>query len=469
MKLRALLLLSLFAAAVNLSAGTGRMIIVNADMPGVGLNDPTPAAPVAGNDGTTLGQQRRNVLEFAAQRWTTLLDTNVDIRVRTSFASMDCDDSGVVLAAAASATWSANFTNAPRENVWYPAALANKFAGRDLTPNDVDIFVQFNVEMDKPGCRGDFGWYYGLDVDEGDHESMLTVALHEIGHGLGMSGRGVDFFQNRPTVYDLHMLDLTAGRTWDQMTAEQRRVSSTNTGKLVWNGANVSAKAAQLLQRPPVLTVGAKNYDVGMASFGATLSRASMSGRVVPARDASNEEGPSATDGCTPYDNAADVAGKISLVDRGSCTFVQKALMAQAAGATGLVIADNRKEASCVNVPPAMSGSNPLVLIPVMSVTQDDGAELRAQATDNVVNGLLRLDPSRMAGASPEGYVRLYAPCTFSAGSSLYHWDTPASPNLLMEPFISGDLLDSVDLSIYQMMDIGWTQWPRSGRRVLRR
>jgi hypothetical protein len=194
-----------------------------------------------------------------------------------------------------------------------------------------------------------------------------------------------------------------------------------------------------------------------------------MSGPVVPAQDANNAEGPSTTDGCTQYDNAADVAGKISLVDRGVCTFVQKALMAQAAGAIGLVIADNREEAGCVNVPPAMSGSDPEVRIPVMSVTQDDGAELRTQATGATVNGLLRLDPSRMAGASPEGYVRLYAPCTFSPGSSLYHWDTPASPNLLMEPFISGDLLDSVDLTIYQLMDLGWTQWPRTGRRVLRR
>jgi hypothetical protein len=469
MKLRGLLLLSLLAVAASLSAGTGRMIIISNDLQGVGLNDPTPATPIAGNNGTTLGQQRRNVLELAAQRWTTLLDTNVDIRVRTSFVSMDCDDTGVVLAAANSVTWSANFANAPRQNVWYPAALANRFAGTDLTPNDADIFVQFNLEMDKPACRGDRGWYYGLNVDEGNDESLLTVALHEIGHGLGMSGRGVDFFQNRPTVYDLHMLDLTAGRTWDQLTLEQRRVSSTNTGKLVWNGANVTAKAAQLLRRPPVLTVGVKNYDLGTASFGPSLALASMSGRVVPAVDANNEEGPSTTDGCTQYDNAADVAGKISLVDRGTCTFVQKALIAQAAGAVGLVIIDNRKEANCINVPPAMSGSDPAVHIPVMSVTQDDGAELRGQATANAVNGLLRLDPSRMAGASAEGYLRLYAPCTFSPGSSLYHWDTTASPNLLMEPFISGDLLDSVDISIYQMMDLGWTQWPRTGRRVLRR
>jgi hypothetical protein len=316
---------------------------------------------------------------------------------------------------------------------------------------------------------GDRSWYYGLDVHEGEDDSMFMVALHEMGHGLGMSSRGIEFFQNRPTIYDVHMLDLTAGRTWDQMTAEQRRISSTNAGKLVWNGANVTARAPQVLTRPPVLTVGAKNYDIGTATFGLPVSGASMSGPVVAVRDAENEEGPTARDGCTPYENASAVAGKIALVDRGTCTFVQKALTAQAAGAVGLVIVDNRKEQDCVNVPPAMSGSTTQVMIPVMSVTQDDGGELRAQADAGTANALLRVDPSRLAGTSPEGYVRLYAPCTFNAGSSLYHWDTPATPNLLMEPFISADLIDRVDLTMEQLMDLGWTPWPRTGRRVLRR
>ena len=82
--------------------------------------------------------------------------------------------------------------------------------------------------------------------------------------------------------------------------------------------------------------------------------------------------------------------------------------------------------------------------------------------------GMLRVDPSRLAGTSDQGYVRLYAPCTFSAGSSKHHWDTVASPNLLMEPFINSDLPDGLDLSIYQLQDIGWTM-PRTGRRFLKR
>ena len=39
-------------------AGGATITIVNMNAPGVGFNDPTPAAPVGGNPGTTVGQQR---------------------------------------------------------------------------------------------------------------------------------------------------------------------------------------------------------------------------------------------------------------------------------------------------------------------------------------------------------------------------------------------------------------------------
>ena len=44
------------------------------------------------------------------------------------------------------------------------------------------------------------------------------------------------------------------------------------------------------------------------------------------------------TDGCSPYTNAAAVAGNIAMVDRGRCSFEAKAQVATAAGATALII-----------------------------------------------------------------------------------------------------------------------------------
>ena len=62
---------------------------------------------------------------------------------------------------------------------------------------------------------------------------------------------------------------------------------------------------------------------------------------VVLALDAANTDGPTTTDGCTAFTNAAAVAGKIAVIDRGVCLFVEKAKNAQNAGAVGVVIFNN--------------------------------------------------------------------------------------------------------------------------------
>ena len=51
---------------------------------------------------------------------------------------------------------------------------------------------------------------------------------------------------------------------------------------------------------------------------------------------------------------------------------------------------------------------------------------------------------------------RLYAPNPTEPGSSISHWDTSATPNLLMEPNLSGDLPHAVDLTLPLLRDIGW-------------
>lgn len=466
---RGFLVTILLVLAADALAGTGRIIIVNRDGAGVGFNDPTPVTPVGGNEGTTIGQQRLNVFERAGARWSSVLEINVDIRVRASFASLLCSNDSVILGQASALTTHMNFTNAPLRDVLYPAALANQLAGRDLAPSEDDIFAQFNSALDNPTCRGAAGWYYGFDGNEETDDALYTVVLHELGHGLGFIGGGVD--QSTPTVFDTNIFDVTAGLRWNQMNAPQRELSALNTGKLVWAGPNVTARAPLFLEPVTTLTVTepsavARNYDIGTAGFGPAANRSFISGPIVAATDAANVDGPATTDGCSAYENAAAVAGRIALVDRGTCTFVIKALNAQAAGAVGLVIADNRKE-TCQ--PPSMGGSDDSVRIPVVSITQDDGAALRAQLPATTVSASLRVDPSQRAGMTSAGQVRLYAPCTLQGGSSIYHFDTTASPNLVMEPAINADLLDTLDLTVYLMMDLGWTQPPRTGRRTLRR
>lgn len=458
----------MIAAALPALAGKGKIVIINRDAAGKGFNDPTAATPVGGNPGTTIGAQRMYVFERAAERWSVLLDTDVDIFVEASFVTLTCEATAGVLAQAGPIAWRRDFAAAPHANTWYPIALANKLAGEDLEPFANDITLQANIQLDRPTCLGDTGWYYGLDGNEGDSYDLYTTIMHELAHGLGMSGNGRSpfFTQGIPAVADLFTFDRTAGRTWAQMSQEERNVSLENTGNLVWNGDNVRIASSQYLQPMVTLSVTepasvAGNYDIGAASFGPSARVSPLTGSVVRATDAADEDGPSATDGCSPFTNASAIAGNIALIDRGDCPFVQKARNAQAAGARGVVIAD-RELTTCQ--PPDMVGDAPDVTIPVVSIGTTDGDLLKAQLNANVpMNASLRIDRTQLAGTSKEGHMRLYAPCIDSPGSSTRHWDTVASPNLLMEPEINGDIL-GVDLTLYQMLDIGWTMRPKSGR-----
>jgi len=121
---------------------------------------------------------------------------------------------------------------------------------------------------------------------------------------------------------------------------------------------------------------------------------------------------------------------------------------------------------------PLAGGADATITIPIMSVSQDDGDAIRAQLA-NGVTATLRVDPTTLAGATNTGLMRLYAPCTLSDGSSVFHWDITAFPNLLMEPSISGDLTHGVDITINQLIDLGWSRaadsGPPSGRKTLKR
>jgi len=66
------------------SQGAATIVILNANAAGVGFNDPTPAAPVGGNPGTTRGQQRLNAFQAAANIWGATLNSTVTIVVQAT-------------------------------------------------------------------------------------------------------------------------------------------------------------------------------------------------------------------------------------------------------------------------------------------------------------------------------------------------------------------------------------------------
>src|SRR5262245_21350935 len=250
------------------------------------------------------------------------------------------------------------------------------------------------------------------------------------------------------------------------MPNSQRAASSINFGNLVWSGATFTGAGPSVLVlgNPQVDVLSpaaiARTYQFGTAAFGPAVGSPNVTNSVVAAQDAADATGPSSTDGCTAFTNAAAVAGHIALVERGTCGFAVKARNATDAGARAVAIYNN--EANADAAPPGMADdgvNGAFVTIPAVSLTRDDGLGIVGQLGSGVTASLL-VNPNVRAGADPEGRVRLYAPNPLVGGSSVSHYDSVAFHNLLMEPAINPDLTHEVsapaDLTLELFRDIGW-------------
>jgi len=83
----------------------------------------------------------------------------------------------------------------------------------------------------------------------------------------------------------------------------------------------------------------------------------------------------------TPLTNAAQVAGKIVLIDRGAVTFATKAANAQAAGAIGIVVANNAGD-------PIVQGSTGPLSVPDVMISTADGTTIKSAANFNATTGV---------------------------------------------------------------------------------
>ena len=454
-------LVSLFALLCLLVPAIGSAttisIVIN-DGAGEGFNDPTVVAPVGSNPGTTLGQQRLNVFQTAARIWSRVLRSDVEIVVSSQFNPQTCSTSGAVLGSAGTTTIHSDFTNAPMAGTWYHAALANMLSGTDLNGATAEINATFNSDLDNACLGPGTGWYYGMDdsVPAG-LTNLLPVVLHEIGHGLGFANfineSNGQLVSGLPDIFSVFTYDNTAMKFWPAMTDAERIASAINTGNVVWDGANVNADAPSFLGKQPIMVINspmgiAGTYAAQGASFGPTVVIPGVTGDVVLADDSTS----TTSDACEALTNGGAISGNIALVDRGNCTFVLKVANAQAAGAIGVIVANN----VATGLPP-MGGSDPSITIPSLGISQADGNSIKANLPGT--NATLTTDATQLSGSDATGHVLLYAPNPVQLGSSISHWDTTATPNLVMEPAITSTLFCQLDLTISLMRDIGWATY----------
>ncbi len=464
------------AAALPAQSWAANVVVVNGDPAGVGFNDPTPATPVGGNPGTTRGQQALNVFQSAADAWGQRLQSDQTISVYATFEALACTPTSATLGSAGTIYITRDDPAAPGGKgltpaTWYHAALAEKLTKTDLISTDTipapslpyEIRARFNRNLGLPGCldaNGGTGWYFGLDNRQpATGIDLKAVVLHEMGHGLGFSIASTNSstgarFQGLPSVWEQFMYDASTGKTWLTMTDAERAASARNDPNLVWIGQQANNNVNSVLDRAVTLNAtGVSPISLSAASFGAQGQVSQAPGQSLSVTVAAPNDGVGdPLDACEPF-APGSLAGQFALVNRGTCAFVLKAQNAQAAGAIGLLIANN------VSGSLSPGGSDPSVTIPVFGMTMTDGAALRSAIGAGTLAGQINASAHIRAGTTA-GYPRLYAPAAFASGSSVSHWDVSLTKSVLMEPFITPELTSSVknpeDLSRGLLRDIGW-------------
>ena len=149
-----------------------------------------------------------------------------------------------------------NFEGAPDRDLWYASALANSLAGRDLDPRNPEIVIRISALP---------FWYLGTDGKPGQSQfDLVSVVLHEIGHGLGFLSNA-DFISynsfgtmTQPTPFDAYA-ELTDGRKLRDLPSPSQELGTAITSTLYWSGRRGIAAnngARPLLYTPKTFEVG---------------------------------------------------------------------------------------------------------------------------------------------------------------------------------------------------------------------
>lgn len=196
-------------------------------------------------------------------------------------------------------------------------------------------------------------------------------------------------------VNDSNILYLGTGESYTHGAVNGNGVWKSLDGGVTWNkvfggitGATTFNSNAKLTINNPQSIVG--DYAAIQASFGP--QDASFSGSLVLVNDGTITP----TLGCATLINASSVNGKIAVLDRGSCLFVDKVRYAQAAGAIGVVVINNVD-----GVPIVMGGDNASdIVIPAVMISKSDGTIIKNQLNNSIaVDGTVNSIDTQISGA----------------------------------------------------------------------
>lgn len=172
----------------------------------------------------------RAEMQAALDTWAANFKSPVDITVTATWGRSANSD---VLGSARPGSYFAGFIGAPDSTLWYPSALANALAGKDLDRDNAEIIIQVNSTANW-NERGD-------DKPRATEYDLQSVILHEVAHGLGFLSADVydKFFGygsiDQPTPFDAY-IQTPDGRRLADMPTPSLELGKTLTAPLYWIG-----------------------------------------------------------------------------------------------------------------------------------------------------------------------------------------------------------------------------------------
>ena len=169
--------------------------------------------------------------QAAADVWAANFISAVPVTIDASWIQIGAPN---VLGSARPGSYFAAFDGAPDSTLWYPSALANALAGKDLDKKQAEMVIQVNADAIW-NTRND-GLSYSQEYD------LQSVFLHEMAHGLGFLS--TDSFDpnfgfgriEQPTPFDAYAL-VEDGRRLSDLPSPSIELGLALRSPLVWSGA----------------------------------------------------------------------------------------------------------------------------------------------------------------------------------------------------------------------------------------
>jgi fibronectin type 3 domain-containing protein len=233
----------------------------------------------------------QTAFNYAASIWAATVNSNVPIAIRACWADLG---SSSILGYSGGGYLYRDFSGAPVANTYYPSSLVNALLGYDINSSYYDMHITYNTN---------FSWYYGTDANppSGTYD-LVTVATHEIAHGLGFAGSATVSGANGyygigtpvyPIVYDRFMRDNSGTLLTSYSNPSAALKTLLTSDSLWWHGSNAmtaNGGGRVKMYAPGTWSSGSSYSHLDYATFVGTVN--SMMVYAISSASANHNTGP---------------------------------------------------------------------------------------------------------------------------------------------------------------------------------